>query len=154
MRSARRLWSCLALVAVSVVTVGCRGDQLATYPVSGSVDITGVGDLKSGEVIFTNETITAKGQIQPDGTFKLTTYKENDGAPAGKYQAFILGAAKSKATASDPYAIEYLIDPSFTDRKTSGLEFTVEEGPNEFTIAVTPPGQKEKKAAPQIRTKT
>jgi hypothetical protein len=143
MRSALRSWTCWMLVGLfSVAISGCNGDRLTTYPVTGNIDITGVGDLTAGEIVFTNDAVTAKGQIQKDGTFTLSTYADKDGAPAGKYEVYILGGAISKATSADPYAIEYVIDPKFGDRKTSGLEYTVEEGPNEFSVVVAPPPKK------------
>ena len=156
MRSAKRFWTCLA--AVSVVTAlvsGCNGDKLKTYPVTGSVEIEGAGDLKVGQVVFSNDTITAKGSITNEGTFKLGTYADGDGVPAGTYKVTVLGGSISKATPADPYKLEVLVDPKFTDPKTSGLEFTVEEGPNEFIIPVTAPGKTSTKApAVPVRTRT
>ncbi len=157
MRSARRLWAGLILVsAIAASGLGCGGGPVKTYPVTGTVKITGAGELKTGEIVFTSEKVTAKSQINSDGTFTLSTYGTRDGAPAGKYQVYILGASVNKPTSANPYGIELLIDPKFGDRKTSGLEFTVEEKSNKFTVEVTPPGPNAGKpgqpAKPRSRT--
>lgn len=141
MRSAWRLWSGLVIGSViAAAGLGCGGGPVKTYSVTGTVTIAGAGPLKAGEIVFTSEKVTAKSPIGSDGTFSLSTYGTRDGAPAGKYQVFINGGSVNKPTPNDPYAIELLIDPKFADRKTSGLEFTVEEKSNTFKVEVTPPG--------------
>ena len=85
MQSVRRLATWHGLICLMAVA-GCNNGQLSTYPVSGDVSIKGAGALTVGEVVFTSDKVTAKGAIKEDGSYSLTTYKENDGAPPGKYQ--------------------------------------------------------------------
>ncbi len=136
-------WCGLFLVLLAA-GAGCGGNALPTYPVKGKVQIDGGGALKVGEVIFSSDKVTARGQLQEDGTFVLSTFKEGggDGAPPGNYEVAILGAVVSKKDDKNPYASEPLIDPKYGDRATSGLKFTVESKPNQFEITVKKPEQK------------
>lgn len=124
---------------VLVLLSGCGG--VATYPVTGFVTINGEGPLTVGEIVFTSDEGTSKGTIQKDGSFKLKTTidKELEGAPAGKYKVFIIGAATYEDSTRLDSPSKMLIDSKYNDYRTSGLEFTVEPGDNNFEIEVTKP---------------
>jgi hypothetical protein len=86
-----RILTVIGLCAVTCLT-GCGGGDPATAKTSGSVKANGK-DVPGGEVIFEP---MAEGKSQPgkttivpveeDGTFVVTTYKENDGAIIGKHR--------------------------------------------------------------------
>jgi hypothetical protein len=80
---------------------------------------------------------SARGEIQPDGTFRLGTQAPEDGAPPGKYRVAVLPPHRSEEDARrKPPAV----DPAFGDFATSGLEYTIQAGrKNEFLITVTRP---------------
>ena len=67
---------------------GCGGNSaslsVSTAPVKGKVTYKGI-PLTRGSISFEPESggREANGNIQPDGTFALTTYKEGDGAVIG-----------------------------------------------------------------------
>jgi hypothetical protein len=74
---------------IALVLSGCGAQMM---PVRGSVARDG-NPLRGGKIEFTP---VAKGQpavglIQPDGTFQLSTNRENDGAMAGGYRITVLG---------------------------------------------------------------
>jgi hypothetical protein len=74
----------VVLAAVAWLT-GCGRPsyQLETAPVRGTVTLDGQ-PLPSGYVFVTTlRGRMAKGKIQPDGTFTLSTYSEGDGAQVG-----------------------------------------------------------------------
>lgn len=87
----------LAMVAILQLVIGCSpGERL--YEVRGRITIDSqpiTPDVLSyGSVSF--QTMSANGRdavgdIQPDGTYCLTTNKPGDGAVAGKYKVFIVG---------------------------------------------------------------
>jgi len=71
------------LLVVLNVT-GCGPTRPAMTPVEGKVLFNGE-PLTFGCVIFQpDEGWPAVGHLRPDGTFKLTTYKEGDGAVIGR----------------------------------------------------------------------
>ncbi len=69
---------------------GSRGDRLPTYPVVGRLLIEGkpaagarvqfiaVGDARLAA-------LAPHATVEPDGSFRLTTYRTGDGAPEGRY---------------------------------------------------------------------
>src|SRR5262249_8325025 len=89
-RSCRRMRSRFALELalrffLLPVLAGCnRGPKM--LPVSGKVIYNG-RPLEFGVVMFQPPSgQPAQGQIQPDGTFTLSTYRLNDGAVVGKHK--------------------------------------------------------------------
>ena len=68
---------------------GCNS-RPPTYPVSGKIVWKGgepARELSGGFVTLDSLElmVSALGPIGPDGTFKLGTFEESDGVPAGKY---------------------------------------------------------------------
>ena len=92
------------LVALlSVVLIGCGGK--GTRQVRGVITLEGT-PVAGATVLFMpdgqDEGRPASGFTSSDGTFRLTTYKPDDGAPPGKYRVLI---QKTEA-AKDPGAAE------------------------------------------------
>ena len=119
-----------ALISLSVTACGGGGGRKPTFPVTGSVLI----DKKPGEyarVIFhpvnpePGEVVRPQGLVKSDGTFTLTTYAENDGAPAGDYlvtvQQYLAGRPDEGPKNHLP---EKLAKP-----ESSGLKAHVDAGP-------------------------
>ena len=79
-------------LAVLACLVGCG--QSKTAPVNGRVrlkDGSDVSVLKGYSLTFEAEggKSSAVGELDPDGTFKLSTFGANDGAMPGKYRVAI-----------------------------------------------------------------
>ena len=91
-RNHGRLAAKALMAGLLVVTVGCSEDDGVgvRYPVSGTITYKGE-PVPRGTVNFLPEAGTeirpASGEIQPDGSYKLTTQTPGDGAMAGKYNA-------------------------------------------------------------------
>jgi len=133
MPSANRMYVCLG-VGLLLSPLGC-GSKLA--PVTGQVVFPDKTPLTSGVVIFDpadGNPYAAQGQIQRDGKFKLGTTRPGEGAHPGKYKVSI-----------ESYDDTQLFDARFGNAKTSGLEFTVVPGSNDFTITLEKPKKKPKK---------
>jgi hypothetical protein len=130
-----------AAVAVSLLLLGAVGCGPRLYPVRGTVTYPDGKPLTEGTVVFeskdADKPITARGTLQPDGSYELSTSRPGDGVPAGKYQ--VLVAPKYDPNGVDGPRKPPPIDPRFSDFKTSGLEFEVRSGPNDYPIKVTPP---------------
>ena len=110
------------------------------YPVHGKVTYRDGTPVTKGIVVFeskdTDKAVTARGDIQTDGTYQLGTQKPGDGAPAGLYRVLVTPRMEN------PDAPEDNIDRRFADFKTSGLEFEVKPGTNEYPIQVSKPAKR------------
>lgn len=89
--------SVLALL-VAMLCVGCGEEEpvvstVPTYPVRGTVLWQGQ-PLADAEIAFVPETSTgappARAVSAADGSFVLSTYKQQDGAPAGAYRVVVV----------------------------------------------------------------
>jgi hypothetical protein len=122
-RGAARL--ALALTVLMPLS-GCGQSEAvipATLPVKGKVSFKGK-PLNAGSIVFepTDSGKDAYGKIQPDGSFELTTYKENDGAVAGTHRVYVTGLAKNA------------IPLKFTHASSSKVEVEVGESTTDYPI--------------------
>lgn len=127
----------LLLAAALLAGPGC-GSGLS--PVRGRVVFKGTGQpLTAGLVVFEPldpaEKVSARGEIREDGTFRLGTRKDDDGAPPGRYRVLLVPP--------EPPNPDRRPRPPFHRRyeqfHTSPLEYTVGRGANDFTIEVEKP---------------
>jgi hypothetical protein len=92
---ARRLSRRGCLVGLAAATVwaaaGCNAN--GCYPVRGVVYLDGqpATELAGGTVSFDSAELhrSASGEIQADGTYRLSSIKKNDGALPGTYQVTV-----------------------------------------------------------------
>jgi len=90
--NARRLFQLLLASALGTLA-SCEPSEkrLPTFPVTGSVAFADKKPAANATVVFhpTDPTITVRprGKMAADGSFQLTSYDGNDGAPAGKARA-------------------------------------------------------------------
>jgi hypothetical protein len=119
----------LVLPAAWLLAVGGCGSSGAvnttTIPVKGRVTYKGQ-PLTQGTVLFEPEGAgkEARGEINPDGTYVLTTYKPGDGAVPGAHRVSINGAT-GKTRASR-------IPDKYGSYNTSKLEAEVTREKTEF----------------------
>jgi hypothetical protein len=90
----------MMLLSTSLATLGCGSgggvptpalEVKATVPASGIVKYKGQ-PLKDAAVTFfplDGKTIAARGKTDGVGSFKLSTYASDDGAPVGKYKVLV-----------------------------------------------------------------
>ena len=129
----RTTWTTAALLLPAVVTTlggGCnRGPEIV--PVAGRVFYKGA-PLKFGSVMFQPDSgQPARGQIQEDGTFALSTYAPNDGAKVGRHRVRITCYTSQHPDAQANRAGgalslgKLLIPARYTKYATSGFEINV-----------------------------
>ena len=88
----KRTLTLLFLVSLIFTVIGC-GDKV---PMRGKVTFSDdQSPLTVGMVSFTSETVLARGQLKPDGTYVIGTDKENDGLPKGTYTVSISHAVET-----------------------------------------------------------
>jgi hypothetical protein len=124
-------------IALSFLT-GAAGCGPKLYPVRGKVAYPDGKPLTEGMVVFESKgkdnLVMARGEIQADGSYELSTYKAGDGAMPGIYRVMV--ASKSDPNAVDKPNRPPPFDSRFMAFNTSGLEFEVKAESNEFPIRV------------------
>jgi hypothetical protein len=131
--------------AVALVLTGLLGGCAGTgpYPVEGIVqweDGSPAKELVNAIVIFDlpEKATKAQGNVQADGTFRLTTNKPNDGALPGEYKVLIIEVGRKALGGPDASAIAPgHMDSRYSDPSTTDLKATVEKrSDNKITLTV------------------
>lgn len=142
----RNNWPSIGVTAVLALAslTGCGERRPPTYPVTGKVTFPDGKPLAGGTVEFESEVasaegLNARGEIQADGTFSMTTYEPDDGAIEGRHRVIVHAPqpADSGNMSGPPPAP--VLHPRFRSFETSGLTITVEPKNNEYPITVTGP---------------
>jgi hypothetical protein len=110
-------------------------------PVSGKVTFQGAPPPVAGTISFVPISVQeglphrpGTAQFSTDGTFRVTSFKPNDGLLPGKYGARIDCWKGNPATSSDPNAFEKLNyvpkdfapPPVVVDAKSGGVEVAID----------------------------
>ena len=66
-----------------------------------------------------------QGDVDAEGTFKVTTYQSGDGAPAGDYNVAVLWFGKSEASTD-------LLSGAYARPEQTGIRITVTPGASEL----------------------
>src|SRR5262245_9468266 len=134
-----RWWAAIATAGLAMAMAGC-GSRM--YPVRGAVTLQDGAPRAKGLVIFERfeggPALTARGDIGPDGHYELSTENPGDGVPPGKYRVSI-NPLDTSDTPDEQKVLPF--DVKYLNLKTSGLEYEVKSGVNEFPIRLAPPGK-------------
>jgi hypothetical protein len=121
------------------LAAGCASGDLPTAVVTGKVTYDGK-PVPNGTVLFVPAAgPPATGEIQPDGSYRMTTYANGDGAVLGKHQVCITalqditGRGAEERTPLPPP----IIPEKYMHRATSGLTADVQPGENTIDFALT-----------------
>lgn len=128
------------LLSGLLLLAGCGSRGPRTYPVTGEVVFEDGVALQGGIVEFTavEPEISSSGRIGPDGSFRLTTVSDGDGAVAGEHRAIVITSFGDGLVAHNHDA-KTLRRPAkkFASYQTSGLRFTVKPGEkNHFQVVI------------------
>lgn len=134
----------IVLFSVWIVS-GCADGRPATFPAAGRVVFADGTPVTSGtvELESVEDGINARGAIQPDGTFRLSTYETGDGALPGRHRVAVI----QMVFAQDERAIHHdhaadaqrtqTVHPKYATYDTSGLAVDVlADRENEIPIVV------------------
>lgn len=136
-------WLIVAVLGLLSLCLGCNAGK-ETAKVGGVVTVDGI-PINFGRVQFspvaTDDAMDAGkagyGYIDPDGTFLLTTYKENDGAVVGQHRVTITNRSRRLPEDQEPPARNESIPP-FETLRLVGQRFEVVSGEdNHFAIELT-----------------
>jgi hypothetical protein len=134
----RRIGACVLLFCAALLC-GC-GSGL--YPVEGKVvwkDGAPATELHRSFVIFDlpEKQSTARGNIEADGTFRLTTKTPNDGAFPGEYKVLVVEIGRKPLGGPDASAIAPgAMDARYSDPSTTPLQVTIKPEANKITLTV------------------
>jgi len=129
------LWAAAGLI-------GCGGPTVC--PVHGRIvypDGTPAKELAGYTVTFesVDQAATAEkpgvsgwGEVKPDGTFQISTYRPGDGAVPGRHRV----AISPPPLLADEQPAPPAIPLKYVSFQTSGLEVQIKPGPNEVTLTV------------------
>ena len=133
------------IAAAALLFAGCSDSGLTTYRAGGKVVFSDGTPLPGGTVEFKSvdhePSVGARGTIESDGTFRLGTMSEDDGAVEGKHLAVVMPPMLKVDRDEIRGPVPEPIDPKFQQFLESGLEFVVssDESKNDFVITVHPP---------------
>ena len=109
-----------------------------TYPVQGKVTYKGEPVPKGTITFQPDQGQPSVADIQPDGTYRLSTFKEGDGAVAGHHRVFVIAntADPTKIPGSSPgwTPPKDLVPTKYNKPETSGLKATVSEEQKEYNF--------------------
>lgn len=128
----------VGVICLLVLIAGCGDGRVSVYPVTGTVLYHGEPAADADVTFYdtrppeqTRDIPIPQGRTDAQGQFKLTTFEENDGAPAGKYRVAVkiasiteqavLEQLRSDGSGNQTGGLKYL------SPETSGLTATVTE---------------------------
>ncbi|MGL4595863.1 MAG: hypothetical protein ACRCUY_14165 [Thermoguttaceae bacterium] len=110
-------------------------------PLGGTVTFPDGTPLTTGRVCLTTETFMADGELKPDGTYDIGSYREKDGLPPGKYKVVINGAYRYEGDDTSPAGVKQipLVKKDYYTAETTPLQFEVKSGERRFDFTVEKP---------------
>lgn len=132
-------------VALGLSTCGCGSGRPETAPVHGQVTYQGKPVVEGTIIFYPQKGRPATASLAPDGTYRLTTFKPNDGATLGCYRVTIEarritptivppdGDPESVGTYGPP-KIVWLLPEKYSGLQSSSLTAEVKRGDNTFNF--------------------
>jgi hypothetical protein len=118
-------------VLLAVIAAGCDS-RPTRVPVVGKVLIDGQPLTKGFVTVVPTDGRAATGQIQPDGTFRLTTFDENDGCLPGTHAVTVV--ANEQIT---PTRMKWLAPKKYADVGTSDKTVMIDKSKADVTIELS-----------------
>lgn len=124
----------MAGLLVCLTCLGCGGDwQAETHPAGGQISVN--GEPPAGAVVelhATGEAVDVRNSrpwaiVQEDGSYTLSTYERNDGAPVGEYAVTV----RWPPDVSQP-SLSDRLNNAYVDPSRSQWKVTISEGDNEL----------------------
>ena len=127
-----------------MAVVGC-GPSRGVIPVTGIAKLQDGTPLARGHVFLTGGGENgARGQIEPDGTFRLGTFTATDGAKPGTYTAYVVGATEEDSRSYEEKLDQAkpgpasLIDKKYDAAATSDLRVEIKPPKTHLELVLEP----------------
>jgi hypothetical protein len=137
-RSVRRWFLFPALLAVPLLCASCaRNDRPPVYRVQGKIFYEGKPTANALVVLHPVnkdprlESVRPLAHVETDGSFKLTTFANGDGAPAGEYVVTVDWRERTAPVEGAPPG-RSLLPPRYSNPASSQLRVQIKEGTNEL----------------------
>jgi len=119
------------LLLCGSLLVGCGPRNPATFPVQGRVEFEDGSVAEIGSVEFRsmtgNERMTARGKIEKDGSFTLSTFELGDGALPGDHQVIVQQMVISEGLNAAHHQHGRRVPAKYSDYGRSELNAQVKE---------------------------
>ena len=127
------------LILCLAVSAGCSDGRLKTFPAKGKVVFktgspvhVGTVELKSRE-----HGVQARGTIDEDGNFLLTTYTDGDGAVAGVHDCVVVQFVMAEEMKDFKPSVLGVVHPRYASYSTSGLTVDIKaDSSNDLKLEV------------------
>ena len=130
----RRLWWCFLLVA-ACIGCGTKTTEMPVVPVSGQMFVQSRPAVGALVVLHPLSDLAGKdwslgyprGSVSADGSFRIATYRGDDGAPEGQYRVLVSWTQPLEDSGSGDPENETpdLLQERYSDPERSTLEATV-----------------------------
>jgi hypothetical protein len=127
-----------ALLAVALLGASCARDgRPPVYPAQGKIFYEGKPAANALVILHPVnkdprlESVRPLAHVEADGSFKLTTFANGDGAPAGEYVVTVDWREKTAPVEGAPPG-RSLLPQRYSNPESSQLRVQVKEGPNEL----------------------
>lgn len=128
------------LVVAALTVIGCGGSNVAKAPVKGKVMANGQA-VTGGALTFApmgaENAVPVVGQIQPDGTFVMSTDQAGDGVAIGKHQVSY-SAPDSEVTETTDGSDPIVKLSPYAGLVVGQSDVEVKAGENDLTIELVP----------------
>lgn len=131
-------WVGLLLVAIALSTflLGCGSGRPPTYPTKGKVELK--GKTYAGLIVLfkpvagkDDKVPLPRGITNEDGTFEVTTFDKNDGAPKGDYAVTVIYESVVSPLAQRPKIKPPAIPAKYMNPTSTPFKATIKaEGEN------------------------
>jgi hypothetical protein len=130
----------VGLVAAVLISCGCGGGRPKTAAVHGKVTYKGQ-PVPHGSIVFIPDSATvATGEIGPDGSYTLTTFRKGDGAIPGAHKVVITALEDTRGRGIEPgNAPPPLVPRKYMNRLTTDLQAEVKEEDNTIDFDLQDP---------------
>ena len=123
----------IAVVLVLLLCCGCSNRVLLTGKVTFEDD---GGPLTNGIVCFVQNEFLARGHLDSEGTYRMSSTGTNDGLPKGTYKVYLVGAELVSVDSGGNSTYTPLVHNRYESADTSGLEFEVDGKTRRFDFQV------------------
>jgi hypothetical protein len=121
---------------MSAVPVGCGRKQGGMNPTTGQVFVGGRPAANATVIFYPQGVKDVKAYpaatVAPDGSFRVTTHKDGDGAPEGDYIVTIVWPEDKRPDAEKEDDRPDRLGGRFADPATSPLRASVKKGKNDL----------------------